>query len=269
MHNPSLTFLRGMTAPCFCAAAGPAVQAKAWPGHLATVADCLPESEDRSQPTSLVKTCATAAASAYAEVSFTSLKAAITTTTVAPVGHHFATASIADSVLVTPDDAGLLGSQGFVRSSAAIDGQVSSAAGAYILVWQGVYDATYNAYSMQMLRNHTGTPGSNVSFSVFGNTVVDTTVWWDVPVVFGEGSSYEVSLTTVARGPNAAADFSHTLSLTAVQALDASGRQVAARCSAGSGALLLVTAVPEPQALLPMLAGLGALGLVVRRRACA
>lgn len=267
MHNPSSTFLRGVTALCFCAAAGPAVQAKVWPSHLATVADCLPESEYRSQPASLVKTCATADASAYAEVSFTSLKAAITTTPAAPVGHYFATASIADSVLATPDDAGLLGSKGFVRFSAAIDGQVSGAAGAFILVWQGIYDPAYDAYSLQLLRNHTGTPGSNVSFSVGGNTVVDTTVWWDVPVVFGEGSSYELSLTTVARGPNATADFSHTLSLTAVQALDARGQQVAARYSAGSGALLPVTAVPEPQALLLMLAGLGGLGLVLRRRA--
>ena len=159
MHNLPPTFLRGVIALSFCVAAMPAARAKAWPSNLATVADCLPESEYRSQPASLVKTCRTADASAYAEASFTSLKASITTTAVAPVGHYFATASIADSVLVTPADAGLLGSNGFVRFSAAIDGQVSGAAGVSMGVWQGVYDATYNAYSMQLLRitsNHTG-----------------------------------------------------------------------------------------------------------------
>jgi hypothetical protein len=266
MHNLPPTFLRGVIALSFCVAAMPAARAKAWPSNLATWADCLPESEYRSQPASLVKTCATADASAYAEASFTSLKAAITTTAVASVGHYFAAASISDSVLVTPDDAGLLGSNGFVRFTAAIDGQASGAAGAFILVWHGIYDATYNAHSLQSLRitsNHTGTPVNNASFS---NTVVDTTVWWDVPVVFGEGSSYEVALTAVARGPNATADFSRTFSLKAVQALDASGQQVAASYSAGSGALLPVMAVPEAQSLALMLAGLGGLGLLLRRR---
>ena len=95
---------------------------------------------------------------------------------------------------------------------------------------------------------------------------VDTTVSWDVPVVYGQGSSCQVELTVQAFGPNSTSDFSHRFTMTAVQALDAQGQAVAGRFLAGSGALLPAAPVPEQPTVLMLLVGLGVLGLVHRCR---
>ena len=274
--NPQSLLRHGAMTFTLCAAALSAAPAHAstWGSYVYTFADCDQSFSSTGQQPGSPKFCSTTDATAHAETTFTSMKAVVRTSATAPDGDYFAGNIINDSLVATATDTRLAGTAGVVRFTAAFDGQVSGVTGFYFGAYQAVYDPYYNSinlWPMQLTTNYPGVTGPVpvLSFRTGADQLIDALVSWELPVVFGARADYQIGLSISTYGANSSSDFSHTWTLVGLDAFDAQGQAVAAGFSAASGAALPAAPVPEPQALLMMLAGLGGLGLVLRRRVCA
>ena len=273
--NPLTPMRHGAMTLSLCAAALWAAPAHAWTwaSNIYTFADCDPSYSSAGQGPGSPKSCSTADATAHAETTYTSMKALVRTSATAPDGDYFAGNIIQDSVVATATDTRLTGAAGIVRFTAAFDGQVSGTTGFYFGAHQAIYNPDYKSVTLTPMLLTTNYPGAPspvpvLHFRTWADQRIDALVSWDLPVVFGARAEYQIGLSVSTYGANASSDFSHTWTLVGVDAFDAQGQAVAAGFSAASGAVLPAAQVPEPQALLLMLAGLGGLGLVLRRCAC-
>lgn len=119
---------------------------------------------------------------------------------------------------------------------------------------------------------------SNFQGTVVQGNGVDGTWTLNIPFQFGSWAQYQLSASTYVKvGGNAGwgqsvdhegeADFSHTLRWGGISAvLDASGTPVAGWTVQSSPGVDLTTPVPEPSTWAQLLAGLGLLGWLARRR---
>jgi hypothetical protein len=100
---------------------------------------------------------------------------------------------------------------------------------------------------------------------------IDEVISWQLPIIYGVDKPYLITtgLTFSGEG-DSLADFSHTMQLLGVKALDASGKEIVASITSGSGIdLAYPLPVPEPETYALMLAGLGLVGFAARRRGSA
>ncbi len=265
--------LRAAAAAAVLAGSTVAAQAQAlnWGSHVYTFADCDPSSSSSGQSPGGSKSCDTAEASAQATTTFTSMKAAIRVASTAPAGDYHAGNIIQDALIATPTDTRLAGTAGTVRFSVAFDGQMSAQTDLYFAAYHAKSDPVYGSTNLSFLPLTTDFFGAPevvtlLRHRAFRDTTVDAMASWELPVVFGSRATYQIGWTINAYAAGALADFSHTWTLVGLQAFDAHGQALAANFAAASGAVLPASVVPEPQALLLMLVGLGGLALAARRR---
>ena len=269
--NHQTLLRRGAIALSLCAVAVSAAQAQSWTSNVYSFADCNASDGSSGQGPSASNACSTTDASAHAETTFTSMKAAVSASTTAAQGNYYAGNIIQDSVLATAVDPALAGTAGTLRFSVAFDGQMSAQTSLYFAAHRAYVPAGYGGFSLDNLpltTNFFGEPRTVHALSTFAvqARAVDALASWELPVVFGQSAHYQVGWTIYANAPGASADFSHTWTLVGLDAFDVQGQAVAAGFSAASGAVLPAAPVPEPQALLLMLAGLAGLAVVQRRR---
>lgn len=253
-------------------AAMPAALAQSWTSSVFSFADCDASDGSSGQSPSTSNACSTDDANARAETTFTSMKAFVSASNTAAEGSYFAGNIIQDAVVATAVNSALAGTAGTLRFSVAFDGQMSAQSSLYFVAHQAYVPPGYGSFSLASLpltTNYFGESQTVPYLSVYAARArtVDAVASWELPIVFGQTANYQIGWTIYANAPGATADFSHTWNLVGLDAFDARGDAVSAYFSAASGAVLPATPVPEPQALLMMLAGLAGIGLVLRRRA--
>ena len=261
-----LTILRGAVAVSMLAGAVAAkAQALNW-SSVFSFADCGPSGSEGNVGNSTAG-CSTDDAIARADTTFTSMKASIRTSATAPDGDYMAGNIIGDSLVATAGDGRLAGTAGKVRFSAAFDGQMSAQTDLRFEATRLIPGTNVFEF-MPLTTNFFGAPTTELflSYRSRSDKTIDAVASWELPVVFGESARYSIGCSFSAYSANAVADFSHTWTLVGLDAFDAASQAVAASFSVGSGAALPTTPVPEAQSLALMLAGLGGLGLLLRRR---
>jgi len=223
---------------------------------------------------------------AQGSATYTTLKTAVMSEATSGTGIGLlSSASFADRITVNPGDASLLGSSGVLRVRTHLDGTLSP--GARIYVGGAVYLDMDSYIEQRQVPVQNSNPMSAIGVvwttAGAGGLTVDESITFYIPIVFGAPTSYGLGMSVQVSAPNQSAGFLHTAAITSVEAWtgdaffmgdpsavfvpasfsNASGIDIVAEAAANAAAL---SPVPEPSTPLLLLAGLVALGGLVRRR---